>query len=43
MDTDLDDIRRMIENLPYEDKKHDCVRLDIKDLNEEYTNLTNGF
>ena len=41
MDTDLDDIRRMIENLPYEDKKHDGVRLDIKDLNEEYTNYVN--
>jgi len=37
MDTDLDDIRRMIENLPYEDKNDDGVRLDIKDLNEEYT------
>ena len=41
MDTDLDDIRRMIENLPYEDKKHDGVCLDIQDLNEEYTNYVN--
>ena len=37
MDTDLNDIRLMIENLPYEDKNDDGVRLDIKDLNEEYT------